>query len=169
MLIFAITLKNKEYIYHLYDLFKEYCGSPPKHMSSFDARPNKMETYHSIKFQTLSLSCFNKYRNLFYREDGIKIIPINIEDLLTAKGLAYWFIDDGYKSTIGFYISTESYSYEDHLLIVKALNNKFKLRASIHKTTNGNRIYISSASVALFKELVGPHVVPHFYYKLEIN
>ena len=77
-------------------------------------------------------------------------------------------MDDGYKSTRGFYISTESYSYEDHLLIVKALNNKFKLRASIHKTTNGYRLYISSASVPLFKELVGPHVIPHFYYKLEI-
>lgn len=70
------------------------------------------------------------------------------------------------KVSRGFYIATESYSYEDHLLIVKALNNKFKLSASIHKTTNGYRLYISSASVALFKELVGPHVIPHFYYKL---
>ena len=80
---------NKEYIYHLYNLFQEYCGSPPKHMSSFDSRPNKMETYYSIKFQTLSLSCFNRYRELFYREDGVKIIPNNLEELLTAKGLAY--------------------------------------------------------------------------------
>ena len=33
---------NKEYINHLYILFKEYCGSKPKTLSYFDNRPNKI-------------------------------------------------------------------------------------------------------------------------------
>lgn len=80
---------NQDYVYHLYELFQEYCGSKPIHLSRFDSRPNKMETYHSIKFQTLSLKCFNRYKELFYNTEGIKIVPLNIEELLTAKGLAY--------------------------------------------------------------------------------
>jgi len=44
-------------------------------MSNFDNRPNKMKEYTSIKFQTLSLPCFNKYREMFYTNNGIKIIP----------------------------------------------------------------------------------------------
>jgi hypothetical protein len=57
---------NLVYINHLYELFKEYCGSKPINLSRFDNRPNKMKTYHAVKFQTLSLPCFNKYRELFY-------------------------------------------------------------------------------------------------------
>jgi hypothetical protein len=80
---------NKDYIEHLYSLFSEYCGSEPKIMSSFDSRPNKNKTYSSIRFSTLSLPCFNKFKELFYNEDGIKIIPVNLEDILTDRSLAY--------------------------------------------------------------------------------
>ncbi len=71
---------------------------------------NKNKIYSSIKFQTLSLDCFNIYRELFYDLNGKKVIPENIEELLTPKGLAFWFMDDGYKSKKGLYLCTESFS-----------------------------------------------------------
>lgn len=80
---------NSEYLKHLYLLFSEFCGSSPLEMSRFDSRPNKMKRYFSIKFQTLSLPCFNIYREMFYNSLGVKIIPNNLEELLTARGLAY--------------------------------------------------------------------------------
>ena len=49
---YVMTLKNKEYIYHLYTLFKDYCGSIPTNMKSFDSRPKKNKIYYSIKFNT---------------------------------------------------------------------------------------------------------------------
>jgi LAGLIDADG DNA endonuclease family len=68
-------------------------------MSKFDSRPDKMKEYGAIKFVTLSLplvldcpkarACFNIYRELFYNSEGKKIIPENLEELLTARGLAY--------------------------------------------------------------------------------
>jgi hypothetical protein len=90
---FKQSIINKVYIEHLYSLFKDYCGSEPKIMSNFDSRPNKNKTYSSIKFQTLSLPCFNKYRELFYNSStegvGVKIIPSDLENLLTPISLAY--------------------------------------------------------------------------------
>jgi hypothetical protein len=86
---FKQSLINKEYIYHLYSLFKEFCGSQPLNLSKFDSRINKNKTYNAIKFQTLSLPCFNIYKELFYNSKGNKILPTNIEKLLTVKGLAY--------------------------------------------------------------------------------
>jgi hypothetical protein len=59
---FKQSIKNEPYSYHLFTLFKDYCGSEPIIMSKFDSRPNKMKEYSSIKFQTLSLPCFNKYK-----------------------------------------------------------------------------------------------------------
>jgi hypothetical protein len=86
---FKQSIINKEYIEHLYELFQEFCGSKPLVMSKFDNRPNKNKEYSAIKFQTLSLPCFNIYRELFYNSEGQKILPPNLEDLLTVKGLAY--------------------------------------------------------------------------------
>src|SRR4051812_35522710 len=83
-LIFKQSAAHKDYIDHLFSLFTLYCGSKPIGLSRFDSRPNRMKTYKSIKFQTFSLPSFNIYKELFYNADGVKIVPSNIKDLLTA-------------------------------------------------------------------------------------
>jgi hypothetical protein len=138
-------------------------------MSKFDSRPNKMKEYSAIKFLTLSLPCFNIYRELFYDHTGKKILPENLEELLTPRGLAFWFMDDGYKFRNGFYISTESFSLSENEFLIKILKNKFNLDCSIHSTTNGHRIYIFSSSREKFINLIKPYFIPHFYYKLSLD
>ena len=32
-------------------------------------------SYSSVNFATLSLPCFNYYRNIFYNSDNLKIVP----------------------------------------------------------------------------------------------
>lgn len=78
-------------------------------------------------------------------------------------------MDDGYKSTTGFYISTESYSLDDNLFLARVLLNKFDLQATAHKTTNGYRLYIPSKSISRFTELVEPYILAHFKYKLDLQ
>ncbi len=51
---FKQSIINREYVEHLYSLFQDYCGSPPKTMSKLDSRPDKMKEYGAIKFVTLS-------------------------------------------------------------------------------------------------------------------
>jgi len=84
---------------------------------------DKNKNYSSIKFWSFSLPCFNKFRTMFYNLKSIKILPLEIETLLTARGLAYWIMDDGYKSANGFYICTESFS----------LSEKWKVKKNIKK------------------------------------
>nr|AFN06075.1 hypothetical protein [Glomus sp. DAOM 229456]AFN42490.1 LAGLIDADG homing endonuclease type 2 [Rhizophagus irregularis]AGJ98058.1 LAGLIDADG endonuclease [Glomus sp. DAOM 240422] len=166
---FKQSIINREYIEHLYSLFQDYCGSPPKTMSKFDSRPDKMKEYGAIKFVTLSLPCFNIYRELFYNSEGKKILPENLEELLTARSLAYWIMDDGYKHRKALYISTESFSLDENEFLVKILKNKFDLDCSAHPTTNGNRVYIFSSSRERLKDLIHPYLLPHFYYKLDLD
>lgn len=163
---FKQSVINKEYIDHLWAIFQTYCGSKPIILARFDSRPNKMKEYKAIKFQTLSLPCFNIYRTLFYNPEGVKIIPHNLEELLSARGLAYWIMDDGYRSGKGLYISTESFSQSDNQKIVNLLKNKFDLDSNMHLTTNGYRIYIFSTSINKLIELIKPFLIKHFYYKL---
>jgi adenylate cyclase len=84
--IFSQSLEQSELIYNLYDLFKDFCASPPKEFSSLIKESNKLR--YNISFATRNLPCFNELYSLFY-ENRIKIIPSNIEELLTPVVLAY--------------------------------------------------------------------------------
>jgi hypothetical protein len=161
--------KQLSYIEHLYILFKDYCKSPPVILLRFDDRPNRNKLYKSVKFNTMSLPCFNEFRELFYNKNGVKIIPRNLGNLLTARSIAYWFMDDGYKSLNGFYLCTESFTLEENKFLVELLRNKFDLQCSVHTHTNGYRLYISPVSKDKFILLVKPYLLPIFYYKLELE
>jgi hypothetical protein len=77
---------------------------------------------------------------------GVKFIPENLEDFITNRSLAYWIMDDGYKTISGFYLCTESYTLKDNQKLSKILKDKFNLDSGIHKHTNGYRLYIFSSS-----------------------
>lgn len=77
---------HKEYLLHLYDVFKSLTKNEPKVTNRKpDIRTGKV--YNSIRFSTIALSCLNYYHELFY-VNGKKILPNNIGELLTARGLA---------------------------------------------------------------------------------
>lgn len=134
----------------MYSLFSEYCGSKPINLSKFDKRPDRMKLHEAIKFQTLSLPCFNKYKELFYNSEGTKIVPINLKDLLTERSLAYWIMDDGYKHTKGIYLFTESFTLNEVEILCDILRSKLGLNCNPHKYREGFRIYISSKSIEKF-------------------
>src|ERR1700674_423005 len=99
LLIFEQGLIHEAYILHLYILFKDYCNLGPKYSQRKpDFRNGKI--YSRITFYTYSLPCFNYYHKLFY-VNGVKIIPLNIGELLTARSLAYWLMDDSCKHGSG--------------------------------------------------------------------
>lgn len=98
--------------------------------------------------------------------NGKKIVPINIDKLLTPIGLAYWSMDDGCKLGKGFKISTNSYTKEEVELLVKVLKNKFDLNSTIHNFGKDQyTIYIKSDSMDKFKSLVTPYFHSSMLYK----
>jgi hypothetical protein len=158
---------HEAYILHLYDLFKDYCGTGPKITDRLpDFRTGKV--YTRITFQTYSLPCFNYYYDLFY-VDKVKRIPNNIGNLLTPIGLAYWAMDDGYKIGSGFILSTNSYTLSEVELLIRVLKENFDLNCSYHtKTKDQYMIYIKSDSMDKFLSLVTPHFHSSMMYKLAV-
>jgi len=117
---------HKDYLLHLYEVFEPLTVTSPKMTNRKpDIRTGKV--YNSIKFSTLSLPCLNNYYELFY-PNGKKIIPDNIDKLLTARSLAYLIMDDGGKSYYGqTIIHTRSYSKFEVELLQKAILINFGL------------------------------------------
>lgn len=136
----------------------------PQSRTILDKRTNKC--YSSISFTTMQLPCFNEYRNLFYNLD-VKIVPENIYDLLTPRGLAHWIMDDGSKHNTGLHLSVYGFSNSDVDKLMFTLQDKFQLRCSIHyNRSNKPRIYIFKESMDRLISLTRPFFVKEMLYKL---
>jgi len=91
-LIFAQTaVKHKEYFYYVYGFFKPFCIKDYSPLLNMNLNKKTNKVYSSLSFSTMQLPCFNIYHEMFYISK-IKIVPHNIYDLLTPKGLAFWIM-----------------------------------------------------------------------------
>jgi len=60
---------QSELIYHLYDIFKDYCGtSPTLRKKSFSLIKETGKIRYNISFAIRSLPCFNELYSLFYKK-----------------------------------------------------------------------------------------------------
>jgi hypothetical protein len=79
---------------------------------------------------------------MFY-VSNTKIVPDNIYELLTPRGLAFWITDDGSKQGSGLHISVYAFTDKDVDRLMFTLQDKFNLKCSIHHNRdNKPRIYI---------------------------
>jgi hypothetical protein len=159
---------HKEYLLHLYDVFKSLTNTEPYVTNRKpDTRTGKV--YNSIRFSTLSLPCLNDYYELFYK-DGRKIIPNNISELLTARGLAYLIMDDGGKSYYGqTIIHTRFYTKLEVELLQETLFKNFGLTSRLEEKSKDQWIlYIQVRQDVKNKlsNLVKPYMHDSMMYKL---
>jgi len=157
---------HKDYISHLYELFQDFCPQSPKSTISVQHKKTG-NVYETILFYTYSLPCFTEFCIPFY-SSGIKIIPDNIEDLLTPWGLAYLISDDGgfCKKKRRITLATNCFSLEEVQLLAQTLRVKFKLICHINKHGNGHVIRISSKSLTVIQELLKDKIPSMMLYKI---
>ena len=102
----------------------------------------------------------------------IKVLPNNMEKLLTPLAMAHWIMGDGYYST-SIMICTDNFTKDEVVILINILEKKFGIIANIRKRKLGDkdvwRIYITKSSLEKFKGLVIPYMIPEMLYKLGIN
>lgn len=112
---------------------------------------------------------FNSWRDDWY-PDGKKIVPRSIENIISAKSLAFWFMDDGTLSNTKkekhYTICTQGFTCEDVDYLREILLKKFNIHTTRQKSICGPIIYIRSFSKKLFTELIRPYVCETMKYKL---
>jgi hypothetical protein len=165
----SLRKHHYNYFYHILDLFKPYISKDfiIKEKSFTNKRNNA--NYRSVNFATLSLPCFNYYRNMFYNSNNLKIVPDNINKLLTPRGLAYWIMDDGSLQNKGLHLNTYGFNHEDVLNLKMTLENIFggsSLKCSIHKHKKGERIYIWEESMGLIRYNISKFMHENMLYKI---
>jgi len=162
-------IKNKEYLYHVYNQYKEICNmKEPVYFKS----KNTINEYYV--FNTKSLKELKDYHNIFYinindtllKPKYKKILPNNIEELLTIEAIAYWVMDDGGKTKEGMHISTESFTISEINKLIEILNNKYDIKCTLHERPPSGRIYVWVKGMKRLKELISPYLIPSMRYKI---
>jgi hypothetical protein len=160
---FEYSAKHREYAEHLYGLFREWVRTPLQ---------GKLDDSHdNVWFQTLSHPAFRFYAHQFYDEHR-KCVPRNIHRLLTARSIAYWFMDDGSmksRESKGVIFNTQGFARKDVKRLVDVLRSQFKLEARERRQREGWQIYISGKSHERFREIVVPFLHPSMLYKLPVD
>jgi LAGLIDADG DNA endonuclease family len=104
---------------------------------------------------------------LFYK-NGVKIVPLNINDYLSPLALAIWIQVDGGIASAGLKISTNCFTFQEIEFLCKILNEKFNLLSNPQSAGVPGQyfIYFPKKSMNLLSNLVKPYMVPSMRYKL---
>lgn len=157
-----------EYLIHLYNLFKIYVNTGPKDkIRKLNNKNNKIISWY---FNTTTVEAFKEFKT-FYKNNR-KIVPKNIEKLLTPRGLSYWFMDDGGKldytsnSGKGIQFNTHSFTKLEVEQMSLELHEKFNLNCWVKLNKNKYVIAISGKSYNQFIKLINPYIIDSMRKKL---
>lgn len=157
--------EKEKYLRSLHELFEPMTTMPPTILTRKDKRMDS--TTFSLYFRTLAMPCLNDYYDLFYKEK-VKIIPSNLGQLLTARGLAYWIMDDGGKSVYNQTIlHTRAFKLEEVEFIQSVLYENFYLRTRLEEKKKDQWIiYIPVIQKTKLRDIVGPYMHDSMLYKI---
>lgn len=154
------SFKHRNYVEHLYEIFKAWVLTPPK---------IKMHN-RKIYFQTVSHGAFRFYAHQFYR-DKKKKVPKLVHRWLTPRAVAYWFMDDGSiksRQSKGVIFNTQGFSRDDVKRLIDVLSEKFGLESKLRKQKEGFQIYVSGKSYEKFCKIVLPYIIEDMKYKIPL-
>lgn len=171
------SVVHLEYLAFIYFILKPWLtiGSP-----SFNKfYDNRFKTYYS-NYTLLSSTKYNDilhlsyYRDIFYvispiSKKTIKVIPLNIEDLLSPIVLAIWLMDDGHFYNGAVFFNTQSFNIDGINALIISLKNRYGIEAEF-KQVSGKalqfRIFINAKNTLVLRELVLPYLCKSMLYKV---
>jgi hypothetical protein len=145
-----------------HEIFQNFVSMKIREFTQF-VKGNK---YSFIEFVSRTHPDFTSFYNIFYR-DGKKIVPNNIEMLLTEPlSLAVWFMDDGSAEYAGVSFQTHCFSKKEVRLLQHCLELNFKLLTTIRQNKGKWILYVPKRNLMKFRSLVEPFILDRFLYKL---
>lgn len=169
--------RHMAYFTHAHSIFEGWVLAPPRSTTRVDesgeGKKNLVRTREMQRtFATVSHGSLRFYGRSFYRE-GKKVVPKGIGRLLTARGLAFWYMDDGSiksKQSKGVILNTHSFELPEVRLLCEQLESRFGLIATPRqqRTRAGivsHQIHISGHSYERLGEIILPHLLPEMAYK----
>jgi hypothetical protein len=85
--------------------------------------------------------------------------------MLDPITLAHWIMGDATMTKDGLLFCTDSFSYQDIVLLINVLILPYNLKCSIHKSNHQFRIYVFKESIPKLVSIVSI-VKPHMHFSM---
>lgn len=99
-----------------------------------------------------------------------KIVPQDISNYLKPFSMAVWIMDDGWKNHSNIRISSESFTYEDNMVLKHAIKANFDINCKVCEYNRNNKKYnyisFNKRNSILLTEIVEPYFIDSMKYKL---
>lgn len=169
LLKFEWSYKSKEYVFHVYNLFKDYCFTKPYVCTRTNINGKEVKTW---RFQTITHKDFLPLCDLFLTNNKKAIKQGLIMNHLSPRGLAYWFIDDGgilgsHRRGIQFH--TQGFNKSEVEIICQELKEKFNFDCWVYLHKGKPLINISSKNYFEFVKITEQYIVPRMKNKLRLR
>jgi len=163
---FKQSTDKLEYFFYVFNKLSHYCSSYP-HITQTTINGHK---FKGISFTTRTYPCLTELYQMFY-DKNIKIVPLDLYELLTYESLAHWIMGDGTKAHKGgrLVLHTQSFTVKEVVFIINILIYKFNLKCRIHMQINQPTIFISSKSMTKIQPYILPYFCNSMRYKLDIK
>ena len=149
------SAKQACYVQWKYEQLAELVLTPPKLRNGNGGRL-------ACRFVTRSLpSLTTLYRDFYVA--GVKRVPILT---LTPLALAVWFMDDGCISRTSVYLNTQQFDLRNQQLLLDLLRNQWRINGTLNRDKAYHRIRISVDGTTRLAQVIRPHLLPSFEYKL---
>lgn len=159
------SIINFELLWTVFMLFSHFtAGLPYADMTTLKSTGI---TYLAVRFDTRAYPVLYLVRALFYLDNSrVKGISAELYHYLSPQALAYWIMCDGGYSNGGLVLCTDGFTVREVVMLINMLIIRHDLKCSLHTAAGLPRIYISRGSMAKLRQIVGPHMIPSFNYKL---
>jgi len=130
------------YLTKKYEILAPLCGTGIINASVFDERTQR--TYKRCYFNTRTQGFwqppFQKFGTMFYTYDAtkqkyVKDVPLNIEEYLTPRALAFFYMDDGSvkdrKNSSAMRICTEGFSKPGVERLSLAIKTRYNIKTTL--------------------------------------
>ena len=160
------AVAQKDYVFWKYGILKGLTNQAPHELHDRDNRTG--EVFARWYFATRALPQLEFYFQLFYK-NGRKVIREELIDHFSHPlSFATLLMDDGYKRNDcdALRLSTDCFSYEEHLVLQYCLLKNFNVRSTIHKKGKAWNMYIPQTQMEKVRMLLAGHIISSMSYKL---
>jgi LAGLIDADG DNA endonuclease family len=144
-----------------YRVFREFISMQPDYF----AQRLKGREFPCVQFVTRTNAAFSQWRQRFYRGSR-KIVPVDIARDMSPLALAVWLMDDGAADYSGLTFQTHSFTRAETNRLAAVLRRNYGLLMRVRANRGAWIVYVLAESVPRLREIVAPHVLPEFEYKL---
>jgi hypothetical protein len=162
--------KQRDYIFWKYQELKNLMQDKPKKIVRYNPKWKKEYIYY--RCQTHSMPFLGKLKRYFYDDNGKKVIPTNIKNLLKSElSLAVWYMDDGYyyKRDEVIYIYLPKYKEEELERLKLVLKDNFDVEIKVIYKKGYPCIYLNKEETKKFFNMVGKYIVECMRYKTPLD